>query len=84
VTAVRCAFVVVLAVVGAPAAGAVVAVLAGADVGAGAACWANALIGRIATVAATNRLDMRVMVVFLFTGRRIRLVPAETDKTTGL
>jgi hypothetical protein len=27
---------------------------------------------------------MRVMVVFLCAGRRFRLLPAETDKATGL
>jgi hypothetical protein len=32
------------------------------------AVWANALIGRIAIVVATNRLEMRVMVVVLATG----------------
>jgi hypothetical protein len=31
-------------------------------------CWAKALIGRITKVVATNRLKMRVMVVFLCTG----------------
>jgi hypothetical protein len=58
--------------------GAVMAAGAVALAGA-AACWAKAPIGRIARAEATSRLEMRVMVVFLFAGDA-SIVPTEEDK----